>query len=118
MPRSRSDCRSATGLPWRLRVPAPDTVPRAKAGGPGLSAVSDGYFETIGTRILRGRAFTPDDRAGTEPVAIVSELMANTIWPGADPLGKCLLIGPGTPPCARIVGVAANTYRSRLREDP
>jgi ABC-type antimicrobial peptide transport system permease subunit len=28
------------------------------------------------------------------------------------------LIGSGTPPCARVVGVAANTYQSRLREDP
>jgi hypothetical protein len=67
---------------------------------------------------LRGRAFTPADRAGTEPVAIVSELMAGTVWPGADALGKCLLIGPGSPPRTRVVGVAGNTYRSRLREDP
>ena len=114
----------AVGLPFgnrftvQLRVPAPDVIPRPKSGGPGLSAVSNGYFETVGTRILRGRAFTPSDRAGTEPVAIVSELMAKTVWPGADPLGKCLLIGPDTPPCARVIGVAANTYRSRLREDP
>jgi predicted permease len=114
----------AVGLPFgnrftvELRVPAPDVVPRVKTGGPGVSAVSNGYFETVGTRILRGRAFTPEDRAGTEPVAIVSELMAKTVWPGADALGKCLLIGPGTPACARVVGVAANTYRSRLREDP
>ena len=114
----------AVGLPFgnrftvALRVPAPDSVPRAKAGGPGISAVSDGYFETVGTRILRGRAFMPDDRAGTEPVAVVSDLMARTVWPGSDAIGKCLLIGPRTPPCTRVVGVAANTYRSRLREDP
>jgi hypothetical protein len=114
----------AIGLPFgnrftvQLRVPAPDVVPRLKTGGPGISAVSHGYFETVGTRILRGRAFTAEERAGTEPVAIVSELMAKTIWPGADALGKCLLIGPDTPPCARVVGVAANTYRSRLREAP
>ncbi len=114
----------AVGLPFgnrfsvNLRVPAPDVVPRAKAGGPGISAVSNGYFETVGTPVLRGRAFTATDGAGTEPVAIVSELMAKTIWPGADPLGKCLLIGPEQPPCSRVVGVAANTYRSRLREDP
>ena len=114
----------AVGLPFgnrfsiALRVPAPETVPRLKGGGPGVSAVSAGYFETIGTRILRGRAFTADDHAGTEPVAIVSDLMAKTVWPGSEAIGKCLLIGPGSPPCARVVGVAANTYRSRLREDP
>ncbi|HYN06696.1 MAG TPA: ABC transporter permease [Vicinamibacterales bacterium] len=114
----------AVGLPFgdrfsvELRVPAPDAVPRLKGGGPGVSAVSAGYFETVGTRLLRGRAFTAEDRAGTEPVAIVSDLMAKTVWPGAEALGKCLLVGSGTPPCARVVGVAANTYRSRLREDP
>ncbi|HEY7475317.1 MAG TPA: FtsX-like permease family protein, partial [Vicinamibacterales bacterium] len=114
----------AVGLPFgnrfsvALRVPAPDTVPQLKSGGPRVSAISDGYFETIGTRLLRGRAFTADDGAGTEPVAIVSDLMARAVWPGSDAIGKCLLIGSGTPPCARVVGVAANTYQSRLREDP
>jgi predicted permease len=114
----------AVGLPFgnrftvALRVPPPDTVPRPRSGGPGISAVTDGYFETVGTHLVRGRAFTAADRGGTEPVAIVSELMARTVWPSADALGKCLLIGPGSPPCTRVVGVAANTYRSRLREDP
>jgi putative ABC transport system permease protein len=114
----------AVGLPFgnrftvKVRVPAPDVVPVMKGGGPGVSAVSSDYFATVGTRIVRGRAFTVDDHAGTEPVAIVSELMAATVWPGADAIGKCLLIGDGTPPCARIVGIAANTYRSRLRESP
>jgi predicted permease len=114
----------AVGLPFgnrfsvALRVPAPDTVPQLKSGGPRVSAISDGYFETIGTRLLRGRAFTADDGAGTEPVAIVSDLMARAVWPGSDAIGKCLLIGSGTPPCARVVGVAANTYQSRLRENP
>jgi predicted permease len=114
----------AVGLPFgnrftvKVRVPAPDVVPVMKGGGPGVSAVSGDYFATVGTRIVRGRAFTVDDHAGTEPVAIVSELMAATVWPGADAIGKCLLIGDGTPPCARIAGIAANTYRSRLRESP
>ncbi|MGE5834191.1 MAG: ABC transporter permease [Acidobacteriota bacterium] len=114
----------AIGLPFgnrfsvTVRVPAPDTVPVMKGGGPGISAVSSGYFATVGTRIVRGRAFTSNDHAGTDPVAIVSELMAARVWPGADPIGKCLLIGDGTPPCARVVGVAGNAYRSRLRESP
>jgi putative ABC transport system permease protein len=114
----------AVGMPFgnrftvRVRVPAPDVVPVMKGGGPGISAVSTDYFATVGTRIVRGRDFTAGDHAGTEPVAIVSELMAATVWPGADAIGKCLLIGDGTPPCARVVGIAANTYRSRLRESP
>jgi predicted permease len=113
----------AVGMPFgnrfsvKLRVPGLE-IPRLPGGGPGLSAVADGYFDTMGTRILRGRAFTADDHAGTEPIAIVSALMADVLWPSAEAIGHCLLIGDGTPPCARIVGVAANTYRSRLGESP
>jgi len=114
----------AIGMPFgnrfsvKLRVPGLDAVPRLRTGGPSISAVSAGYFDTVGTAVRRGRAFTTDDRAGTEPVAIVSELMAQTIWPGEDPLGKCVLIGDGAPPCARVIGVAEDTRRSRLKEEP
>jgi len=121
----------ANGMPFgnrfslELRASEAPTIPRLPGGGPGLSAVSHTYFETMGTAVVQGRAFTATDGEGTEPVAIVSRLMADTIWPGQDPLNKCLYIGVGTlgpppvpPPCARVVGVAGNTYRSRLREDP
>jgi len=114
----------AVGLPFgnrftvQLRVPGMETLPRLKSGGPGVSAVGEGYFATVGTRILRGRAFDSGDRAGSEPVAIVSDLMAMTFWPGDDPIGKCIISGGDPAPCARIVGIAENTHRSRLREDP
>jgi predicted permease len=101
-----------------LRVPDVPELPKLPGGGPGLSAVTEDYFETMGTPIRRGRAFTAADGAGTEPVVIVSELMANTIWPGGDALGKCLLIGNDAKACTRVVGIAGNTYRSRLRENP
>ena len=52
--------------------------------------VSAGYFDTMGTRILRGRAFAESDRLGSEPVAIVSDTAARTFWKGRDPLGERL----------------------------
>ena len=114
----------AHGMPFgnrftiKVRVPGSETMPTLSTGGPSLSAVTAGYFEAVGTAIRRGRGFTADDRADSEPVAIVSEQMARTVWPEGDPLGSCLLIGDGTPPCARVVGVAQDTHRSRLREEP
>ncbi|MEZ4455867.1 MAG: FtsX-like permease family protein [Gemmatimonadales bacterium] len=42
--------------------------------------------------------------------------MAATVWPGADPIGACLLVAEA--PCARVVGIAEDTYRSTLRESP
>ena len=114
----------AHGMPFgnrfsvKVRVPGRDTMPTLSTGGPSLSAVTASYFEAAGTAIRRGRAFTAGDGTATEPVAIVSEQMARTVWPNGDPLGSCLLIGDDAPPCARVVGVAEDTHRSRLREDP
>jgi len=115
---------AAIGMPFgnrytvALRVPGLATVPRLKTGSPSVSAVAADYFATVGTRILRGRAFGPADRAGSEPVAIVSDTMAQTIWPGQDPIGKCLISGEEPAPCARIVGVAESTHQSAVREPP
>ncbi len=116
------------GLPFRasygqrLRVPGWDSIPRLKGGGPNVSAVTDGYFETVGTRVLRGRAFTTADRAGSEPVALVSETMARVLWPARDAIGACLYTTPradsASAPCSRIVGIVADTRRHGLREEP
>jgi putative ABC transport system permease protein len=110
------------GLPFSsafgddIHVPGVPTVPQLKGGGPFLSAVTADYFRTVGTRIIRGRAFTSADRAGSAPVAIVNESMASALWPGADPLAKCFSIGDA-PACAQVVGVAANTRHFKLQED-
>jgi predicted permease len=115
---------AAVGMPFGnrftvdLRVPGLAAVPRLKTGAPSVSAVGDEYFATVGTRVLRGRAFGPDDRAGSEPVAIVSETMAGSVWPGQDPIGRCVYSGKDATICARIVGVAEDTHRSTLREPP
>ncbi|MEO7996318.1 MAG: FtsX-like permease family protein [Gemmatimonadaceae bacterium] len=55
---------------------------------------------------------------GSERVAIVNATMAETMWPNADPIGKCLQPFADSVPCARIVGVAENTHRNKLREEP
>lgn len=89
----------------------------AYIGSPFELQVSPGYFETIGTRILRGRAFTSLDRSGTEAVAVVNEAMAHRLWPDGDPLGKCFLVNR-RPACARVVGVAENTKQDRVTEEP
>jgi len=108
------------GYQFRVQVQGPGHAPLPKLGSdfPGVSAVASSYFDTVGTAIIRGRAFSETDGFGTEPVAIVNATMARTVWPGEDPLGQCLFIGEGNQACARIVGIAEDTHRSRLRETP
>ena len=69
---------------------------------------SPNYFETVGTRILRGRAFDATDVAGAPHVVVLSERMAAALWPGEDAIGKLMRFGPDTFPMLRVIGVAEN----------
>lgn len=73
------------------------------ARAPVFNAVSPHYFRTVGTRILRGRAFE-DDGAGGRPVAVVNVGLAEQLWGASDALGRCVVVG-GVP-CVEIVGVS------------
>jgi putative ABC transport system permease protein len=79
--------------------------------------ISSSFFDTMGTRILRGRGFTGADRAGGEPVAIVSETAARTLWRGRDPIGGRLRFSPDLP-WMTVVGVAGDLLHRRLTEAP
>ena len=70
-------------------------------------AVTRGYFESTGLRLLRGRGFTPDDRADAPGVAILGESVARRFWPGEDPVGRRIKWGApdGPAPWLEIVGV-------------
>ncbi len=75
----------------------------------GYFAVGLRYFETIGTPLLRGRDFTPQDTATAPSVAIISEGLARRLWPNEDALGKRLrLMGGPNEPSSEIVGIAGD----------
>ena len=50
--------------------------------------VSPGYFETMGIRVVSGRAFDARDTEDAQPVAMVNEAMARRFWPDQDPIGR------------------------------
>ncbi len=50
--------------------------------------VSTGYFETLGIRLISGRAFTDADAAGSPAVVIINETTARRFWPNENPIGK------------------------------
>ena len=75
------------------------------------------YFQTMGTRIIRGRGFTKDDRATSPRITVVSQSMAKVLWPGADAIGKCIRIGADTMPCTTVVGLAEDVSHDSLIEE-
>ena len=61
---------------------------------PSWAQVTPGFFETMGTPLIRGRYFDERDHAAAPGVVIVDERLANRLWPGSDPIGKRLFM-PG-----------------------
>jgi putative ABC transport system permease protein len=68
--------------------------------------VSDGAFEALGERLVRGRTFTAGDTTEALPVAVVNETLARTYWPGQDPIGKRMRMGSAkSRPWMTVVGL-------------
>jgi predicted permease len=91
------------------------------AGTTYLNVIGPEYFETAGTRLLRGRTILSTDQPGTEPVAVVNEAMALLLAKDGNPVGQCVDIrapGLGRVPCLHIVGVAESQRNSYLDSEP
>lgn len=83
-----------------------------------FNEVSDGFFTTLGTRLLAGRDFVATDVPGSEKVAIVNDALARHFFGNQSPLGKQFRIrdnklvkGPYT-----IVGLVENSKYVTLRD--
>ena len=74
--------------------------------------VGPDYFAAAGTRLTAGRSFVPEDRAGTDPVAIVNEHMARDFF-GGTALGKRIQIFNTW---VTVVGIVEDTIVRELRE--
>jgi putative ABC transport system permease protein len=83
--------------------------------GPGRNAkgdwqiVSNGAFEAMGSRLVRGRWFTEADTSASVPVTVINETMARTYWtdPGAV-VGGRLRVGNMKNPWVTVVGIVAD----------
>jgi len=56
------------------------------------NAVGPDYFRIIGTRILRGRDFSPADGAGGPRTTLINSTMARRFWPVQNPIGHHLKV--------------------------
>ena len=77
-----------------------------------LNAVSPGYFDTLGTSLIKGRGFTDLDTADGQPVMIVSNGLARALWFGEEVVGKCSMVAAIG--CVRIVGVSESRRHQQI----
>jgi predicted permease len=101
-----------------LSVPGWDSLPVPPGAGPFYYGVTPGYMQTMGLRLLQGRPLLDSDGRDAPRVAVVNETMADTFWPGQDPLGECFIREEETDECTTVVGVVEVASRGELESGP
>src|SRR6266540_6317132 len=99
--------------PRRIRPDATEEFLAAR-----LSVVGPGYFAAMGIP-LRGRDFTPQDRAEAPKVVIVNRRLTDELWPGQDPVGKVFPVRhPGGGFDATVIGTIGDIRYESLDATP
>lgn len=97
--------------------PAPSNMPGPHAN---VRVISPEYFATLGIPLVRGRIFTDGDRANTQPVVVIDDVLAKQYFGDVDPIGQHINFG-GTPdkddPWREIVGIVRHARASSLESD-
>jgi predicted permease len=102
------------------RVIRPEESPLAE-----FRTVTPGYFDTVGIRIVAGRQIDARDRAGSTPVAVISETLVRQLWPG-EPFSAVVgrhighgwdENGDGRAVWREVIGISSDV-RSRRPETP
>jgi putative ABC transport system permease protein len=92
-------------------------------GGGDYLITTPAYFDVFKIPMVRGRAFTDQDGAGSPPVVIINQTMAREFWPKGDPLADQLIIGRGVGPefvdaPRQIIGIVSDVHDEGLNRNP
>ncbi|MDP2390098.1 MAG: ABC transporter permease, partial [Acidobacteriota bacterium] len=81
-----------------------------------VTRVGESFLETIGARLVRGRTITAEDGLTEAPVAVVSQPLADQLFPGAEAIGQRVTVAldEGREQAFTIVGVTADFATSQL----
>jgi putative ABC transport system permease protein len=79
-------------------------------------AMTPGYCQTMGIALRRGRLLDAHDTAGAPPAVLISESLAKREFPGQDPIGRRVHVGPMNRPWYTVVGVVGDVKQSSLAD--
>jgi putative ABC transport system permease protein len=82
--------------------------------------VTPDFLKTLRVPLRKGRFISIQDGPDAPPVAVVSEMMARDNWPGQDPIGKHVKLGPreGSEPERQVVGVVGEIVSTAFDPSP
>jgi predicted permease len=118
-------------VPWRDVSSVPSALPFSVEGATPptsganphgrLRIVTPGFFAALGVPLVAGRNFTDEDRAGSEPVVIVSQSISGQLFKDGDAVNRRLwwtdpISGKAYP--RRIVGVVADVDDEHIVPGP
>jgi predicted permease len=103
--------RPLNGFSATVYYPDADTLTHKKPVGM-YAPVSPEYFATTGLEIVAGSGFPDATGAATPPSVIVNTAMAKALWPGENPLGRCVRFAKRDARCNTVIGIVET---ARLR---
>jgi len=91
-----------------------------RAGEAEFGVASEGFFQTLGIPLIRGRMFDDRDGVNSTPVAVVSQSLVRAKWPKEDPIGKTIEFGnmDGDMRLVSIIGIVGDIRNSTLEQPP
>jgi putative ABC transport system permease protein len=113
-----------SGMGTRFSIAGHPPANPAERPGASLQTVTSGYADTLGIRMVKGRAFDEHDTESSMRVAVVNEFFVNRFLAGVDPIGQRIVMNeqrpgalPGDPVAWQIVGVFHNVRGAGIRDD-
>jgi len=96
----------------------PEAETRSEQFSTIYTGVSAGFFAASGTRVIRGRTFASGAAGRAERAVLVNKAMVDSIWPGQDPIGRCIRFKTVDAPCYTIIGVTQTALLIGLKDKP
>jgi predicted permease len=93
---------------------------KERQGEADFCVASPGYFQALGIPLVRGRLFDAHDGFEQPHVALITESLARSRWPGEDPIGRTIEFGnmDGDLRLLTIVGIVGDTHEYGLERPP
>ena len=102
---------------WSIKIEGRPYVAEENPNGD-YQAVTPGYFQAMGLKLIRGRFLTDADREGTMPAVVINNTMAARYWPNEDAIGRQFMIGTDDKPWLTIVGIVGTVRHNAIVEEP